>query len=103
MIAVCDGLPCFCDRCGQCSDEDDHHRHPSVLPIPGPGRPAGCKFNIRFILIMSIQDYKDKKVLNERLMKNNWAVLSLFSYFAKKRKIKHMYILWVHVPVLKCG
>lgn len=49
LIALTDGLPCFCDRCGQCSDEDDHHRHPSVLPIPGPGCPAGCKYMLHLL------------------------------------------------------
>lgn len=42
---------------------------------------------------MSIQDYKDKKVLNERLMKNNWAVLSVFSCFAKKKNEAHVHFM----------
>lgn len=58
LIAVTDGLPCFCDRCGQCSDEDDHHRHPSVLPIPGPGCPAGCKYMLHLLKEIGQGDFQ---------------------------------------------
>lgn len=44
LIVVIDGFFCFCDRCGQCFDEDDYYRYFFVFSIFGLGCFVGCKY-----------------------------------------------------------